>query len=294
MRVVSCRVTTQSASVGGQWKVRPSDQLIAGGNVRWQASAVSQSPKGHRGNDGSPGSGAPGSPRTGTRPPPNAAVVAAAAAVQQHSAGGASYTSRNRDARIQSPRSQRRAGSATTRPPVRSATRPQSSGVKSSLAASAHQMAARGPSATTDVVKAAYTLPPDFPHDRIHVTSSPILAGVPVVIRSPEERAVNPERLNLDKLEFERCPILEQEYSLRLLNFQVKTCFSLSFDGFLFVTLSLLCELFRMPHCLLKCCFSLVCMVIRPNTHTHIHMHGRLHGSTWRPSSTTRSARLST
>ena len=39
-------------------------------------------------------------------------------------------------------------------------------------------------------------------------------------MRSPDERAENPERLNLDNLGFTVCPILEHEYHLRLVNFQ--------------------------------------------------------------------------
>jgi hypothetical protein len=69
--------------------------------------------------------------------------------------------------------------------------------------------------------RAAFKLPPDFPHDRVTVTTSPLLPGVPGVIRSNEERMANPERLNLDDLGFERCPVLENEYGLRMLTLQV-------------------------------------------------------------------------
>ena len=41
-----------------------------------------------------------------------------------------------------------------------------------------------------------------------------------VVIRLHEERARNPERLNLDRRQLDVCPVLEQEQRLRLLNFQ--------------------------------------------------------------------------
>lgn len=41
-----------------------------------------------------------------------------------------------------------------------------------------------------------------------------------VVYRTNEERARNPERLNLDKRQLEICPLLEQEQRLRLLNYQ--------------------------------------------------------------------------
>lgn len=41
-----------------------------------------------------------------------------------------------------------------------------------------------------------------------------------VVFRTPEERLRNPERLNLDRRQLIKCPILEQEQRLRLLNYQ--------------------------------------------------------------------------
>jgi hypothetical protein len=37
-----------------------------------------------------------------------------------------------------------------------------------------------------------------------------------------EERALNPERLNLDRRQLTACPILENEARLRLLNYQVR------------------------------------------------------------------------
>jgi len=41
-----------------------------------------------------------------------------------------------------------------------------------------------------------------------------------VVYRSPEERAANPERLNLDRRHLTACPILKNEERIRLLNYQ--------------------------------------------------------------------------
>lgn len=41
-----------------------------------------------------------------------------------------------------------------------------------------------------------------------------------VVYRTSEERARNPERLNLDRRQLDVCPVLEQEHRLRLLNYQ--------------------------------------------------------------------------
>ena len=59
-------------------------------------------------------------------------------------------------------------------------------------------------------------------HLRDHVvfTESPVAPGVPVVARPPEDKAVNPERLNLDRKHLMVCPILEGEERLRLLNLQ--------------------------------------------------------------------------
>lgn len=59
-------------------------------------------------------------------------------------------------------------------------------------------------------------------HLRDHVifTESPVAPGVPVVVRPPEDREVNPERLNLDRKHLMVCPILEGEERLRLLNLQ--------------------------------------------------------------------------
>ena len=61
-----------------------------------------------------------------------------------------------------------------------------------------------------------------------------MLSGAPVVVRSAEEKRVNPERLNLDRRNLtvwifedmpfnnceQMCPILEGEHRLRLLNYQ--------------------------------------------------------------------------
>lgn len=80
-----------------------------------------------------------------------------------------------------------------------------------------------GTQAGGGATRAVYKLPPEFPHDRVTVTTSPLLPGVPVVMRSNEERMTNPERLNLDELGFEKCPVLENEYVLRMLSLQVGT-----------------------------------------------------------------------
>ena len=56
--------------------------------------------------------------------------------------------------------------------------------------------------------------------DRVIFAESPMAPGVPVVYRLPEERAANPDRLNLDRRHLTMCPILEGEDRLRLLNLQ--------------------------------------------------------------------------
>lgn len=56
--------------------------------------------------------------------------------------------------------------------------------------------------------------------DHVIFSESPVIPGVPVVFRSPEEKAANPERLNLDRRQLMVCPILEGEERLRLLNLQ--------------------------------------------------------------------------
>ena len=45
-------------------------------------------------------------------------------------------------------------------------------------------------------------------------------SGQQVVYRTPEQKQKNPERLNLDRRQLTRCPILENEIKLRLLNYQ--------------------------------------------------------------------------
>jgi hypothetical protein len=44
--------------------------------------------------------------------------------------------------------------------------------------------------------------------------------GVQVVVRSKEAKAANPDRLNLDQRGLQSCCLLEDEGSLRLLNYQ--------------------------------------------------------------------------
>lgn len=56
--------------------------------------------------------------------------------------------------------------------------------------------------------------------DHVIFAESPVAPGVPVVYRPPEERAANPDRLNLDRRHLTVCPILEGEEKLRLLNMQ--------------------------------------------------------------------------
>ncbi len=55
--------------------------------------------------------------------------------------------------------------------------------------------------------------------------------GVPVIYRSPEERSLNPDRLNLDRRQLTACPILEGEERLRLLNLQHNSISRLQYLG---------------------------------------------------------------
>lgn len=60
----------------------------------------------------------------------------------------------------------------------------------------------------------------ELPNDGIIFAKIRNVADSLVVIRTPEERLRNPERLNLDRRQLDACPILEQEQRLRLLNYQ--------------------------------------------------------------------------
>ncbi|XP_041367992.1 leucine-rich repeat-containing protein 49-like isoform X2 [Gigantopelta aegis] len=68
--------------------------------------------------------------------------------------------------------------------------------------------------------KQALKTAPFLPGDKVIFAESPSAPGVPVVYRTPEERAANPDRLNLDRRKLHVCPILEGEEQLRLLNYQ--------------------------------------------------------------------------
>ncbi|XP_078055989.1 leucine-rich repeat-containing protein 49 isoform X3 [Mustelus asterias] len=58
------------------------------------------------------------------------------------------------------------------------------------------------------------------PGDHVIFSETPSTPGIPVVYRTPEERAEHSDRLNLDRRNLTVCPILEGEQQLRLLNFQ--------------------------------------------------------------------------
>ncbi|MGH0130398.1 UNVERIFIED_CONTAM: hypothetical protein FKN15_009201 [Acipenser sinensis] len=53
-----------------------------------------------------------------------------------------------------------------------------------------------------------------------HFVKSLFKPGTPVFLRSPEDSAANPDRLDLDRRNLLVCPLLEGEENLRLLNFQ--------------------------------------------------------------------------
>ncbi|XP_067871801.1 leucine-rich repeat-containing protein 49 isoform X4 [Heterodontus francisci] len=61
---------------------------------------------------------------------------------------------------------------------------------------------------------------PYLPGDHVIFSEIASTPGIPVVCRTPEERAEHSDRLNLDRRNLTVCPILEGEQQLRLLNFQ--------------------------------------------------------------------------
>ncbi|XP_059801838.1 leucine-rich repeat-containing protein 49 isoform X2 [Hypanus sabinus] len=61
---------------------------------------------------------------------------------------------------------------------------------------------------------------PYLPGDNVIFSELPSAPGIPVVYRTPEQRAEHSDRLNLDRRNLTVCPILEGEQQLRLLNFQ--------------------------------------------------------------------------
>ncbi|XP_032870994.1 leucine-rich repeat-containing protein 49 isoform X1 [Amblyraja radiata] len=61
---------------------------------------------------------------------------------------------------------------------------------------------------------------PYLPGDNVIFSELPSTPGIPVVYRTPEQRAEYADRLNLDRRNLTVCPILEGEQQLRLLNFQ--------------------------------------------------------------------------
>ncbi|XP_067940574.1 leucine-rich repeat-containing protein 49-like [Watersipora subatra] len=56
--------------------------------------------------------------------------------------------------------------------------------------------------------------------DRVMIAESMKAPGVPIIYRTAEERAANPDRLNLDRRRLVMCPVLDGEEQLRLLNYQ--------------------------------------------------------------------------
>lgn len=64
------------------------------------------------------------------------------------------------------------------------------------------------------------TMTTESTQDNVIFAESPLTPGIPIVYRTPEERTMNPDRLNLDRRHLTVCPILEGEERLRLLNLQ--------------------------------------------------------------------------
>ncbi|RXM32282.1 Leucine-rich repeat-containing protein 49 [Acipenser ruthenus] len=63
-------------------------------------------------------------------------------------------------------------------------------------------------------------LSPKLAYANEHFVKSLFKPGTPVFLRSPEDSAANPDRLDLDRRNLLVCPLLEGEENLRLLNFQ--------------------------------------------------------------------------
>ncbi|XP_062927144.1 leucine-rich repeat-containing protein 49-like isoform X3 [Mobula hypostoma] len=61
---------------------------------------------------------------------------------------------------------------------------------------------------------------PYLPGDNVIFSELPSAPGIPVVYRTPEQRAEHSDSLNLDRRNLTVCPILKGEQQLRLLNFQ--------------------------------------------------------------------------
>ena len=51
-----------------------------------------------------------------------------------------------------------------------------------------------------------------IPKDNVIFAESVTSPGIPVVYRPPEERLINPDRLNLDRRNLYTCPILEVSF----------------------------------------------------------------------------------
>ncbi|GFO46250.1 leucine-rich repeat-containing protein 49 [Plakobranchus ocellatus] len=88
------------------------------------------------------------------------------------------------------------------------------------LGAQGHGRETRLGSAHAHAASKPHKNAPFLPGDRVIFAESPSAPGVPVVYRTPDERASNPDRLNLDRRKLTVCPILEGEEQLRLLNYQ--------------------------------------------------------------------------
>ncbi|XP_064608025.1 leucine-rich repeat-containing protein 49-like isoform X2 [Liolophura sinensis] len=73
---------------------------------------------------------------------------------------------------------------------------------------------------SSSVSPKSHKAPVFLPGDRVIFAESPSAPGIPVVYRTPEERASNPDRLNLDRRRLTVCPVLEGEDNLKLLNYQ--------------------------------------------------------------------------
>ncbi|XP_069078464.1 leucine-rich repeat-containing protein 49 isoform X1 [Pleurodeles waltl] len=73
----------------------------------------------------------------------------------------------------------------------------------------------------TFVTAATYKEDTELPKgDRVTSSRSVIKPGIPVVLRTAEERAASPDKLNLERQNLTMCPIIEGEEQIHLLNLQ--------------------------------------------------------------------------
>lgn len=69
-------------------------------------------------------------------------------------------------------------------------------------------------------IPGAATVTQRYLGDSLVFAEANALPGVPIVMRLPEERAANPDRLNLEARALRYCPLIERDEHLRMLSLQ--------------------------------------------------------------------------